>query len=51
VLVLPGIGRNDRPPHHPLRTAALYWHFVDVVWVVIVGLLYVVPNMTHGGIR
>ncbi len=23
---------------------ALYWHFVDVVWVFIVALLYVIPN-------
>jgi cytochrome c oxidase subunit I len=35
----------DRPPHKPLHAAALYWHFVDVVWVVIVALLYVVPNL------
>jgi heme/copper-type cytochrome/quinol oxidase subunit 3 len=35
----------DRPPHRPLHSAALYWHFVDLVWVVIVTLLYIVPNL------
>jgi heme/copper-type cytochrome/quinol oxidase subunit 3 len=24
---------------------ALYWHFVDLVWIFIVVLLYIVPNM------
>jgi cytochrome c oxidase subunit 3 len=51
VLVLPEIGRNGKPPHQPLRTAALYWHFIDVVWVVIVGLLYVAPNLARRGLQ
>lgn len=38
--------RVDRPPHRPLHNAALYWHFVDLVWIFIVALLYVVPNLT-----
>jgi cytochrome c oxidase subunit III len=51
VLMLPEIGRNRKPPHQPLRTAALYWHFVDVVWVVIVALIYVAPNLARWGLR
>jgi heme/copper-type cytochrome/quinol oxidase subunit 3 len=35
-------------PHRPLRTAALYWHFVDAVWVLIVLLLYLLPHWTGG---
>lgn len=35
----------ERPPHRPLGNVALYWHFVDLVWVVIVALLYVAPNL------
>jgi cytochrome c oxidase subunit 3 len=48
VLVLPGphVGKADKPPHHCLHNAALYWHFVDAVWVVIVALLYVAPRFT-----
>jgi heme/copper-type cytochrome/quinol oxidase subunit 3 len=45
VLVLPEIGPAEKPPHHALHNAGLYWHFVDAVWVVIVTWLYVVPNM------
>jgi heme/copper-type cytochrome/quinol oxidase subunit 3 len=35
----------DRPPHRPFHNAALYWHFVDVVWFFIVVFLYIVPNL------
>lgn len=45
VLMLPEIGPGHKPPHRSLHNAALYWHFVDVVWLVVVGLLYVVPNL------
>ena len=45
VLALPRIGRTDRPPFRPLHNAALYWHFVDAVWVLIVAVLYVAPYM------
>jgi heme/copper-type cytochrome/quinol oxidase subunit 3 len=45
VLILPRIGANDRPPHHPMKNVALYWHFVDVVWIVIVAILYLLPRM------
>lgn len=43
VALLPRLGPTLRSPHRPLRNAALYWHFVDAVWVVIVALLYVLP--------
>jgi cytochrome c oxidase subunit III len=45
VLILPRVGRTDRPPHRAYSDAAMYWHFVDAVWVFIVGLLYVLPNI------
>jgi cytochrome c oxidase subunit III len=49
--VLPHWGIARRTPHAPYHTIALYWHFVDVVWVFIVALLYVIPTfqaMHHG---
>jgi heme/copper-type cytochrome/quinol oxidase subunit 3 len=45
VLLLPEIGPGSKPPHRPLHNASLYWHFVDLVWLIIVGLLYVAPNL------
>jgi cytochrome c oxidase subunit 3 len=44
VLCLPRLEPAARPPHRPLHNAALYWHFVDVVWIAIVGLLYLLPH-------
>jgi cytochrome c oxidase subunit 3/cytochrome c oxidase subunit I+III len=43
VLFLPRL-RPARSPHRSLANAALYWHFVDLVWVSVVVLLYVVPQ-------
>ncbi len=45
VLFLPEIGSAEKPPHRALHNASLYWHFVDLVWVFIVALLYVIPNL------
>jgi heme/copper-type cytochrome/quinol oxidase subunit 3 len=45
VAALPELEPTSRSPHRPLHNAALYWHFVDAVWLVIVGLLYVLPNL------
>lgn len=44
-LFLPAPEHSDRPPYRALHNAGMYWHFVDAVWVVIVGLLYVLPNL------
>jgi heme/copper-type cytochrome/quinol oxidase subunit 3 len=47
VLLLPQLEPTDRPPHRPLHNATLYWHFVDVVWVVVVSVLYILPNLVQ----
>jgi len=45
VACLPRLDPPDSP-HRPLHNAAMYWHFVDVVWVFVVGLLYLLPHWT-----
>ena len=41
VLFLP-LGPTERTPYRPLHCAALYWHFVDVVWIAIFTLVYLI---------
>lgn len=41
VLVLSLRGRFSMQRHFPVEAAALYWHFVDAVWVVLFAVLYV----------
>ncbi|MFC4313703.1 heme-copper oxidase subunit III [Steroidobacter flavus] len=47
-LALPDLEGKRKLPHRPLHNAALYWHFVDAVWIVVVALLYYLPHF-HGG--
>jgi heme/copper-type cytochrome/quinol oxidase subunit 3 len=42
--ILPNYGPSKFPPHRPYRVVALYWHFVDIVWIFVVVLLYLIPN-------
>lgn len=42
--ILPRYGKTVGSPHRVYSTVALYWHFVDFVWIFIVLLLYVVPH-------
>lgn len=48
-LALPDLEGKHKPPHRPLHNAALYWHFVDAVWIVVVALLYYLPHLQRGG--
>jgi len=43
VLILPKFEPLDRPPHRPYHNAALYWHFVGLVWIFMVAIMYVAP--------
>lgn len=45
VLVLPHYSPTDESPYLPYKVGAMYWHFVDIVWFFIVGLLYVGPHL------
>jgi cytochrome c oxidase subunit III len=44
-LTLPRYSPTVRSPYRPYYVASLYWHFVDIVWIFVVGLLYVMPNV------
>ena len=36
-------GRIDRRPAEVVEIVGLYWHFVDIVWIVIFTLVYLIP--------
>ncbi len=42
--ILPNYGPAIDPPYRPYRVVALYWHFVDIIWIFVVTLLYLIPN-------
>jgi heme/copper-type cytochrome/quinol oxidase subunit 3 len=39
------LGMFDRERHAPLTIGAIYWHFVDVVWLIVFTALYLVPRL------
>ncbi len=43
VLILPRYAPALQSPFRPYQTVALYWHFVDFVWIFIVLILYLIP--------
>jgi heme/copper-type cytochrome/quinol oxidase subunit 3 len=47
VFFIPRYAPADRTPYKPYHVASLYWHFVDVVWVFIVFILYITPNVVR----
>lgn len=51
LFVLVRLGRGAYGPDEDTQfaTAAIYWHFVDVVWVVVFPTMYLAPNLFAGG--
>src|SRR5262249_15951634 len=37
-------GKFDREYHSPIELGGLYWHFVDIVWVFLFPMLYLVDR-------
>jgi cytochrome c oxidase subunit 3 len=48
--ILPNYGPAKLPPHRPYHVVALYWHFVDIIWIFVVLLLYVIPHFQFYGL-
>jgi len=44
VLILPRYNSKLESPYRAYHIAAMYWHFVDVVWVFVVLILYLIPH-------
>jgi cytochrome c oxidase subunit 3 len=42
LLVLAGKGKYSPERYNPVEAAGLYWHFVDVVWIFLFPLLYLI---------
>jgi heme/copper-type cytochrome/quinol oxidase subunit 3 len=36
-------GKLDRRDYTKVEIAGLYWHFVDIVWIAIFTIIYLVP--------
>ncbi|WP_439883307.1 cytochrome c oxidase subunit 3 [Pontibacter sp. MBLB2868] len=45
VLKLAAAGDFDRPGSSVISTVGIYWHFVDVVWLVVFTVVYVLPRL------
>jgi cytochrome c oxidase subunit 3/cytochrome o ubiquinol oxidase subunit 3 len=51
LLSLVGISFADRmpdDPSFPIEMVGLYWHFVDIVWIVIFTVVYLIPTPNPG---
>lgn len=44
VLALPRYSPTSESPYRPYHVAAMYWHFVDIIWLFVVGILYIGAN-------
>ncbi len=45
VLALPRYAPSPVSPYRPFHVAAMYWHFVDVIWIFVVAILYIGPHL------
>jgi cytochrome c oxidase subunit 3 len=43
------VGQFSAKHYDAVEAASLYWHFVDVVWILLFSLLYLLPGKTPAG--
>ena len=49
ITTLFAMGGRFTPHRHTLLTcASLYWHFVDVVWILLFSIVYLLPYVVKG---
>jgi cytochrome c oxidase subunit 3 len=41
-------GKFNADYHNPVEVVGLYWHFVDIVWIFLFPLLYLIGFHIHG---
>ncbi len=46
VLLLAFLGDFNKPSSNVISTVAIYWHFVDIVWIFVFTVVYVLPHFT-----
>jgi len=46
---LSSANRLPEDPSFPIEMVGLYWHFVDIVWIVIFTVVYLIPTPNPGG--
>jgi len=50
-LIVPAAkGRFNSEYHNPIENFGLYWHFVDIVWIFLFPLLYLIGRHYHGAV-
>jgi cytochrome c oxidase subunit III len=49
LIVLAWKGRYDSSYYTPIENFGLYWHFVDIVWIFLFPLIYLINRTPHIG--
>lgn len=47
MLILAFLGDFNKPSSNLISVAGIYWHFVDIVWIVVFTVVYVLPKFTN----
>jgi heme/copper-type cytochrome/quinol oxidase subunit 3 len=47
ILLMVFLGDFNRPNSNLISTVGIYWHFVDIVWIAVFTVVYVLPHFTN----